>query len=93
MPTVRIITDLALYMKPGCFYCRRVLEALEALDLSIEERDISRIELFRDELREATGRTTVPMLKITDKQGQVSWMPESKDIIRYLRERFDTSGR
>lgn len=93
MPTQRIITDLALYMEPSCLWCKRVLSALEALDLSMEERDISKIEIFRDELSQATGKTTVPVLKITNTEGQDRWLSESNEIIVYLRQRFDTNRR
>jgi len=88
MPTQRIVTDLALYMKSTCRYCRRVLAALEALELSLEERDVSKIELFKDELQQAMGRSTVPVLKITERGGAVRWMPDSAEIIEYLRGRF-----
>jgi glutaredoxin len=93
MPTQRIITDLALYLKPTCRWCKQVLTALEELDLSMEERDINKIEIFRDELSEATGKTTVPVLKISAAEGQDRWVSESKEIIAYLRQRFDTNRR
>jgi glutathione S-transferase len=93
MPTQRIITDLALYIEPRCRWCKQVLSALEALDLSMEERNISKIEIFRDELSQATGKTTVPVLKITDAEGQDRWLSESNEIIVYLRQRFDTNRR
>lgn len=93
MPTQRIITDLALYMKSSCLWCKQVLSVLEALDLSMEERDINKIEIFRDELSQATGKTTVPVLKISEAEGQDRWLSESKAIIAYLRQRFDTSRR
>ncbi len=93
MPTQRIITDLALYLKPRCLWCKQILTALEALDLSMEERDINEIEIFRDELNQATGKTTVPVLKISDAGGQDRWLSESNEIIAYLRQRFDTNRR
>jgi glutaredoxin 2 len=37
---------------------------------------------------EATGRRTVPVLRIEHDDGRVEWMPESADIVDYLRERF-----
>ncbi|MBW2222756.1 MAG: glutathione S-transferase N-terminal domain-containing protein [Deltaproteobacteria bacterium] len=54
------------------------------LGLDVEMRNIYEDKTRREELREARGRTTVPVLRITSGDGQVRWMPESADIIRYL---------
>ncbi|GAM59406.1 hypothetical protein JCM19231_1975 [Vibrio ishigakensis] len=40
---------------------------------------------YREELLEARKRGTVPVLKITNEQGSETWMPESMDIVEYLR--------
>ena len=39
---------------------------------------------YRDELIEARERATVPELRITSPNGEERWMPESRDIVRYL---------
>jgi glutaredoxin len=80
--------ELILYHAPGCPYCVRVDRVLEELGLEIEHRDVRSQPEHREELRAARGRTTVPVLYIRDGQGE-RWMPESLDIIRYLRERFE----
>jgi glutathione S-transferase len=36
----------------------------------------------------ATGRQTVPCLRIERADGSVEWMHESEDINAYLKERF-----
>ena len=77
---------LALYEFPSCPFCRRVMDAIDALGVEVELRDIQRDSDFRDELQTATGRSTVPVLRIEDGAGDVQWMPESLDIIAYLRE-------
>ena len=80
-------TGLSLYGYDSCPYCRRVKRTIEALGVEIEDRDILREPTFRAELLAARGRGTVPVLRI-EEEGEVRWMPESADIIRYLRERF-----
>lgn len=82
-----MIDGLSLYAFPSCPYCRRVLRALEALDVEVELRDIHRDPERRRELVEATGRSTVPVLRIEDGDG-VRWLPESRDIVAYLHGRF-----
>jgi glutaredoxin 2 len=42
----------------------------------------------RDELIEARGRATVPVLWIKSPDGNVRWMPGSLDIIRYLEDTY-----
>lgn len=76
--------SLALYYFPTCPFCRRVLTALKGLDVEVELRNINEEEQYRDELVAARGRATVPVLRIESPDGDVRWMPESRDIIRYL---------
>ena len=79
---------LSLYQFPGCPYCQRVRDALERLKADVEMRDIMAEPSWREELVRATGRQTVPVLRIEDTPGSVRWLPESLDIVRYLDERF-----
>lgn len=80
--------ELILYHFPSCPYCRLVQRALDELGLEIEQRDIRAEPVHADELRQARGRTTVPVLRIIAEDGSERWMPESADIVRYLQERF-----
>lgn len=80
--------SLALYYFPSCPFCRRVLAALDGLDVDVELRNINEIEQFRDELVAARGRATVPVLRIGSPDGEVRWMPESRDIIKYLQSTY-----
>lgn len=82
---------LALYYTPTCPFCVRVLRVIDQLNIDVELRDVWLDEGYRAELREARGRTTVPVLRCTS-SAKDRWMPESADIVRYLRERFDTSS-
>lgn len=82
---------LALYKYDTCGYCRWVMQTLGDLGIAddVELRDVLREPRFREELFEARGRGTVPVLRIEDDQGDVEWMGESRDIIAWLMQRFD----
>jgi len=77
------VPGLSLYHFDGCPYCGRVRQAMSKLSLDIELRDIHQQPKYRDELVAATGRQTVPCLRI-ENGGNARWMHESADIVRYL---------
>ena len=79
---------LSLYHYEGCPYCTRVRIAAGELGVEIELRDIYAETEHREELAQAMGRLTVPVLRVEHPEGEVRWMPESRDIVRYLHERF-----
>ncbi|MGM0557907.1 MAG: glutaredoxin family protein [Myxococcota bacterium] len=56
--------DLVLYKFNTCPYCRRVLNVVRDLEVDVEFRDTHTDPGAREELREETGRTTVPCLFI-----------------------------
>ena len=58
---------------------------IERLGIDVELRDIHENPQHRDDLVEARGRATVPVLRITSPDGEERWMPESRDILRYLK--------
>ena len=76
--------QLALYYMAACPFCIYVMRAIARLGLDVEMRNVVDDLGFRDELIEARGRATVPVLRIESPNGKVRWMPESRDIIRYL---------
>lgn len=80
---------MALYHYDSCMFCARVRQAISALGLRIDLRDVLRDAGHRDALITGGGRSTVPCLRIDD-DGRTTWMYESSDIIRYLKERFGT---
>jgi len=82
------MAGLALYGYPQCPYCQRVLRAVESLDLVIELRNTMLESEYHEQLLAALGRGTVPVLRIEDEPGDVKWLPESADIVRYLEARF-----
>jgi len=75
---------LALYHYFGCPFCTRVRQGIDRLGLDVELRDIHESSARRRELVEATGRGTVPCLRIESGDGEVRWMHESADILDYL---------
>jgi len=79
---------LALYYFDGCPFCVRVLRASDVLRLDVALRNIYEDPKSLKELREARGRTTVPVLRITSSDGEERWMPESADIVRYLQATY-----
>ncbi len=79
---------LALYHFNGCPYCSMVRSAIDQLGIDVELRDIFEDSQYRDELVEARGRATVPVLKIASPAGEDRWMPESRDIVSYLQKTY-----
>ena len=83
---------MSLYHNPHCPYCERVRSAARRLGLDLPLRDIEEDSTRREELVKATGRQTVPCLRIESEDGSVQWMHESGDIVAYLEERFGARG-
>jgi glutaredoxin len=82
-----IAEGLALYHYEGCGYCSRVRRQLTRLGVEVELRDIDEEPRFEEELYQARGRRTVPVLRI-EEEGGVRWLGESRDILAYLERRF-----
>jgi glutaredoxin 2 len=73
-----------LYQYDSCPFCYRVRRFLGETNLDVELRDTLRDPQARRELVEGGGRSMVPCLRI-ERDGEVSWLYESLDIIDYLR--------
>lgn len=88
----RLMTDeqLILYVGFGCPFCVRVTLVIEKLGIEVETRDVWKDPESRSELVAAQGRATVPVLRCINGLSE-QWIPESADIIRYLRDRFEKS--
>lgn len=74
---------LALFIRPGCPYCQKVLYFLSQHGKSIPLRDINESK-WKDELLKKGGKKQVPCLFINDKP-----MYESRDIIEWLKANQD----
>jgi glutaredoxin len=83
--------SLALYQYEACPFCVRVRRAIKRQGLNIQTRDIKRCDTSREELLAGGGDLKVPCLRIEGERGQVQWLYESKDIVRYLDDRFATT--
>lgn len=75
---------LAIYENRFCGYCMDVRQVIAELGLDVQIRSVADDETYLNELYRATGRTTVPVLKIEHDDGSARWLPESSDIISYL---------
>ena len=75
---------LTLYHYYGCPFCMMVERAIRELGLDVTRLDILEDDQARADLIAATGRKTVPVLKIGDGP-DARWMPESRDIVRWLK--------
>lgn len=83
---------MALYQFRQCPFCVRTRRQIRRLGLNIEKRDARNDPQWNQELINEGGKYQVPCLKITDADGSVKWIYESKNINRYLDERFAANG-
>jgi glutathione S-transferase len=76
-----------LYHYASCPFCARVRQYLDQVRIDVPMRDILRDPAARRELIDGGGRATVPCLRI-ERDGEVSWLYESLDIIDYLKRQY-----
>lgn len=81
------MAQYSLYRTSWCGFCARVERSIAGLRLEVELRDIDTDSDARRDLREATGRETVPCLRVEDSTGASTWVHESASIIELLEER------
>ena len=79
---------LTLYQYKACPFCVKVRRSMKRQSLTIETLDAKRSETAKQELLNGGGKLKVPCLKIAYSYGQEKWVYESKEIIRYLEDRF-----
>ena len=77
---------LKLYELNGCPYCKKVTRKLDQLGLEYESIKVPSSHSKRDEVKEVSGQTGVPVL--VDEENGVEGMPESDDIVEYLEETY-----
>ena len=85
--------SLVLYQFLMCPFCVTVRRTIKRLSLNIETRDAMRDMTSRQQLMQGGGQLEVPCLRITDEQGNVTWMYESLAIVSYLQAEYATSPR
>jgi glutathione S-transferase len=81
-----------LYQYDACPYCHRVRRFLAGTDLDVTLRDTLRDPRARQELIAGGGQSMVPCLRI-ERDGEVTWLYESLDIIDYLRRVAENPSR
>jgi glutaredoxin len=74
--------NLELYELEGCPYCAKVKRKLDELGLECESHMVPRSHSERDEVKQVSGQTGVPVL--VDPDNGIEGMPESDDIVEYL---------
>ncbi|GAD53400.1 probable glutaredoxin [Halarchaeum acidiphilum MH1-52-1] len=80
------MSDLELYVLPGCPYCAKVQSKLDELGLDYDEHEVPRSHSRREKVKQVSGQTGVPVL--VDPANDVEGMPESDDIVDYLDEHY-----
>lgn len=81
-------SKLALYHFKTCPFCIKVRHEMARLSLPIPLRDAQHDPDLRNELLQGGGKVQTPCLRTIDDQGNIRWMYESNDIIKYLQQRF-----
>ena len=81
-------SNLALYQFHACPFCIVTRRTMRRLGLNIELRDAQNDSQWEQELIEQGGKRQVPCLRISDEDGKVEWMYESKDIMQYLERQY-----
>ncbi len=84
----RECAKMSLYHFKTCPFCIKVRHEMGRLSLPIELRDAQHEAEHREALLQGGGKVQTPCLRIIGDDGQVQWMYESGDIIRYLQQRF-----
>lgn len=77
------VASLTLYQYRACPFCIRTRLVIDKLPLDIKHNDILINPQYRSELIQQGGRSQVPCLRIEHNNGEVKWLYESIDIIKY----------
>ena len=80
--------SLALYHFNSCPFCIKVRHEMARLSLPIQLREAQHDAKHRVDLLQGGGKLQTPCLQIADEKGNIQWMYESNDIIKYLQHRF-----
>ncbi|WP_456379468.1 glutaredoxin family protein [Thiolapillus sp.] len=81
-------SNMTIYQYAACPFCVKTRRAIRRLGLNIELRDAKNDSRHRQELEQQGGKQQVPCLRIEAKDGSVTWLYESSEIIAYLQKRF-----
>ncbi|KHT63058.1 glutaredoxin [Photobacterium gaetbulicola] len=81
------LESVKLYQFESCPFCVKVRRAAKKMNLPLETLDAKQPS-NEQALINGGGKRKVPCLRIEQASGEVTWMYESSDIIRYLEQRF-----
>jgi len=84
------MTNLELYELTGCPFCAKVKRKLDDLGLEYESHEVPASKSAREEVKEISGQTGVPVL--VDEDHGIEGMPESDDIVEYLEETYGSGA-
>lgn len=80
--------NLKLYQFKTCPFCIKVRRTNKRLTLNIKTRDAQKNQQHREQLLDGGGKIKVPCLRITDQEGNHTWMYDSESIIGYLNKNY-----
>lgn len=81
----RTTQGFTLYQYKTCPFCIKVRRVIKRESLNIELRDAQHDQNHRQQLLQGGGQIKVPCLKVENADGNQTWLYESADVIRYLR--------
>jgi glutaredoxin len=84
------VKGLRIYDYKGCPRSLKLRHTLHRLNLDIQYCDISSSQIHQNNLLTQYGRLHAPCLRIEENQ-TVQWLDDSRQIIQYLNQRFDTA--
>jgi glutaredoxin len=85
------VKSLRIYDYKGCPRSLKLRHALHRLNLDIQYCDISSSQIHQNNLLTQYGRLHAPCLRI-EENNTVQWLDDSRQIIQYLNQRFDTAA-
>ena len=77
-------SNMTLYEFRACPFCIRVRRFMRKNNIYIKTKDARKNDDFASELISGGGKLQVPCLQIQKPSGDIVWMYESKDIIKFL---------
>lgn len=83
----RASRQMHLYFCRSCPTSIAVKRHCEKLGLKVVEKDVLRVNAYRNELLRGGGVSRVPCLHIQDKE-QGSWLYSRENIVAYLNQHF-----
>jgi len=84
MKDLHNVQHLSLYHYDSCPFCMMTKMELAKTKLGIEQRNIQQNSTYLNELISGGGKRQVPCLRIQRENGNVEWLYESRDIVRWV---------